>query len=386
MTKNLNSTESIELSRNVGIEIEGNTLNRRECHEAITKSSIPELKNALLQSAFSTDVWVCATDPTTSFEVKTSPTKNVFAINEGMIRLVNAGATVGSNCGTHVNVDITDYDLNDLKNLCKLWAQWENCFFSLVSRSRRGGGWSGRHHRTNTESAYNRVIRRIDSASNLRELRRANGQDGRYMAMNMYPVRFGCPSSRVEFRLHQGTLNPTKITNFCRALCLLVDAGKRGVQASEFVQSTDVEAMLDHLCAEGTSAPVQPQVPMTPVPIHECRIAGTDTRRGRIWDHYDMLMTRRHGEPVNGNWEPTLFPRNRTAGVWADDAYDSLTDETERYCSVQLAHWRRTRTEGRRQRRSRRNRAQVIVTAEALPKVPNLKAYLKGRQEELNRN
>lgn len=128
--------------------------------------------------------------------------------------LAECGATVNESCGMHVHVDGADLNLEQMKNLFRLFTKFEPCFDELVSPSRRASGSDfARTVRgalgTTLPAAFERIneMRRVDDFSSY---------VSRYSKLNPHALlRHGT----VEIRMHNGTICAKKILPWI-ALCV----------------------------------------------------------------------------------------------------------------------------------------------------------------------
>lgn len=127
-----------------------------------------------------------------------------------MNALKAAGAMVNDTCGTHVHVGGLNLDGSAVHAAAQFWNKHNPIIDGLVARSRRFGGrrysWA---QRLNADEMAAIHAGRYDSF---------DGNSRRYRSFNVGPAgRIGT----IEFRQHQGTLNPTKIwawADFCQAM------------------------------------------------------------------------------------------------------------------------------------------------------------------------
>jgi hypothetical protein len=119
--------------------------------------------------------------------------------------LTALGATVGSDCGTHVHVGVgRNPDVNLLKRLLKAYQIFEGAIDTVQPRSRRANN----HRLLATLANLTGIDAAQDSYSLFRML--TNGRD-RYYKFNVLALR---RHPTVEFRHHSGTLEYPKLTNW----------------------------------------------------------------------------------------------------------------------------------------------------------------------------
>ena len=132
---------------------------------------------------------------------------------------------ITNNCGLHVHVDVSDFSWKEVQKLLALWARYEPFFFSMVPECRQTNQYC-RPLRAATWNEAHRVdgLQSYPAATALRATTRRQFEDAcsnlnkyRTLRMNMWAL-----NGRVEFRIHSGTINYTKIKNFVRLVLSVV--------------------------------------------------------------------------------------------------------------------------------------------------------------------
>jgi hypothetical protein len=154
-------------------------------------------------------------------------------------------ATVYSRCGLHIWVGARDYGWWDAYNLLKYCSLWQNEFASIVSPSRRASMMNGKNNsglpmvlppvpdiRTKAGWLYwlygTNMLRHGRGRSMMENSKRANDNGGhhytgvicRYWWLNIHGLYH---RDAVEIRLHQGTTNPEKISNWIKLWVQIMD-------------------------------------------------------------------------------------------------------------------------------------------------------------------
>lgn len=132
------------------------------------------------------------------------------------------GGQVNRTCGLHVHHDASDFTLDTMKNLYKLFYRYEGTIDSLVAPSRRGN--SNRFCRTIRDE---HKVDRLMECSTLQLF--VAMIDSRYYKLN---CRSYITHGTVEFRNHQGTVNAEKIINWVQFTQLLVERAHQAVKDS----------------------------------------------------------------------------------------------------------------------------------------------------------
>lgn len=160
---------------------------------------------------------------------------------EKVIDILNAiGCRVNKTCGFHVHWNCADFTGKNVLSLLRFYAKFERVIDYLVSPSRRGD--ENRHCRSMVKDTDLTWITELDRTERLRAsdvafafetrhsehvfdpiTRRPAKRSSRYHKVNIFAyTSFGT----VEFRHHQGTLNPEKAINWIVFTQQLVNKAK----------------------------------------------------------------------------------------------------------------------------------------------------------------
>lgn len=223
------------MNRRVGIEMEmnsqtatGTSLTQRMLFDAISPLG---LSNRVIQAGYTHNdgsVWEVKTDGSCGYEV-TSPAM-MFSNDDELPELrsvcnalTRVGPRIDRRCGLHVHIEVRDYTWDDLRRLLALWTRYEPFFFELLPPSRRNNqycmplrksSWTGPE-----SSTWGVVSRGIDCTTEASFNGAMRGGYGRYHTLNLDNFWRG---GRIEFRLHSGTIDYTKIRNWTKLLLALV--------------------------------------------------------------------------------------------------------------------------------------------------------------------
>lgn len=221
------------MERTVGIELEltSSSTSRTSISQEMLRNAIRPVVANLNDRApgwFHSDgsTWDVKTDSSCGWEVASPAIRlaenggndELKGVCEALTRLQ---PIVNRSCGLHVHIGCTDFQWRDLQMLMALWARYEPFFYELMPTSRRSNQFCWHLHRSSwsghTGAQWSQVQRALaartenDFNANARRL-------NRYAALNLASWwRHG----RVEFRLHSGTINYTKVKNWAM-LCAAV--------------------------------------------------------------------------------------------------------------------------------------------------------------------
>jgi hypothetical protein len=129
--------------------------------------------------------------------------------------LTNARANITSACGLHVHHDLEGCDLETIKRLYESWYNVQYLLEECVSRSRRGGQWSGR--------ISTMMVDRLKECDSLESVRALSLQ--RYTCLNMSAY---AAHGTVEVRLHQGTRQASQILAWTELGQAMIDVARAG--------------------------------------------------------------------------------------------------------------------------------------------------------------
>lgn len=173
-------------------------------------------------------------------EIATAPARGAEferQIRDTCAALARQGAKVDKSCGCHVHVDARTSDgftpttYNDLVRLARLTDKIESGLFNLVAPSRRQNrrycaAWGATFNRAGVFLADTLPDkeRTLDCAiyGSVEAARAGKGvqkHHARYRSVNLHAFH---ARKTVEFRLHQGTVDPDKIINWAAVCCALV--------------------------------------------------------------------------------------------------------------------------------------------------------------------
>lgn len=147
-------------------------------------------------------------------------------ITKVVTALRNAGAKVDRDCGLHVHIGVKDLTGAQRAQIVTAWYRSKRVVNTFVTKSR----WRNRfcHHLPSNEHAN--IVNRLTTNNEIvRETLLACGHN-KYRSLNLMPFpKIGT----FEVRLHQGTLNGTKITNWVHLLLSMFHAAANQAEFSE---------------------------------------------------------------------------------------------------------------------------------------------------------
>ncbi|WP_028842937.1 amidoligase family protein [Thermodesulfovibrio yellowstonii] len=236
-----------------GVELEGLVRSRSELANKLQENGIPAF-----ETGYSHQIRNCSwrvgddgsvrnnmsSDERQNFQSLELTSSKLFSV-EGFreIRKVcsiwaEVGGAVNKSCGFHVHVDAWNLKRKDLKKLIMLWTRIEEVVQYLVSPSRR-------------DNQYCRLVR--NKPEEVASLLVSLSLPDRYMSLNLKAFR---DHKTVEFRIHQGTMNPDKIVNWVIFCLKTVEAAKKGVKHTDFSDVPTIEEVLDKIGITENAIPV----------------------------------------------------------------------------------------------------------------------------------
>lgn len=168
----------------------------------------------------------------------------VTQVNETCAALHSYGAEVNKSCGLHVHVDARDYTTRDVLALARLYSRVEKTLYTLVSKARKTNTFSepwgdkltdARHTTEGVLSPMDDTQpitareKALDIATYGDEAHAKRCKSQRYKDHSRYHgLNFNALAchSTVEFRLHHGTTNATKIIMWAAVCAALVEYAK----------------------------------------------------------------------------------------------------------------------------------------------------------------
>lgn len=172
-----------------------------------------------------------------AFEINTAPAsgdKFIEQLKEITDALRASKAVVNDSCGYHVHVDARDFSFYDIRKLIMLYAKIEPALFQIVTATRIKSRYCHpcadkfmkdlANHRLPGD-AKKKILQNTygHKKVSLRELRGQKYNDARYSAMNIHSWAF---RGTIECRMHHGTSNFAKITNWAILWASILDTAK----------------------------------------------------------------------------------------------------------------------------------------------------------------
>ena len=144
-------------------------------------------------------------------------------------------ALVNSSCGLHVHFDSTDLNYKQVACIAIVYREFEPYLKSMMPPSRQNSRWC-REFPISTDALLNisseemlveEYYEYMDSVPSIEKYNEA-----RYCGLNIHSRYF---HGSLEFRLHSGTLNPTKIRNWIRILNAIIEKGLELARSKEHI-------------------------------------------------------------------------------------------------------------------------------------------------------
>ena len=184
------------------------------------------------------NAWELKTDGSCGWEVASPPiTLDAEGHHDELRRacaaIVSVQPTVDRACGLHVHVECNDFSWRDLQTLLKLWTRYEPFFYEMQPPSRTNNNycrpWRSEYWTPRAEQAqrFTQQVLPALAATTEQAFLNALGTSGhrtqKYLSLN---ISRWWRTGTVEFRLAGGTLEYTKIRNWIKLLCALVNRVK----------------------------------------------------------------------------------------------------------------------------------------------------------------
>ncbi len=134
-------------------------------------------------------------------------------------------ALVNSSCGLHVHFDSTNLDYRQVAYIAIVYKEFEPYLKSMMPPSRQDSRWCKEFPMSvdnllsihSEEMLVQEYYESMDCNPSIEKY-----NDARYCGLNIHSRYF---HGSLEFRLHSGTLNPTKIRNWVRILNAIIEKG-----------------------------------------------------------------------------------------------------------------------------------------------------------------
>jgi hypothetical protein len=230
--------------RYVGVEIEGflSKIQRRAYTAMLAK----------WDAGVTTDGSVRAESGTHNIEHVTAPARGeafTRQLRETIEILHKQGAAVNKSCGLHCHVDARDFTTREILGFARLYARVEKTLYGMVSKARRTNDYSkpwgpkltnehstseGRCSALDEDQPLTKREKALDIATYGDEHVARRCKEGRYKDNSRYHgVNFNALACHgtIEFRLHHGTVNYTKIAMWAAVCSSLVEYAKNHTEA-----------------------------------------------------------------------------------------------------------------------------------------------------------
>ena len=227
---------------------------RAHLAQVLTQAGIPTRLAPYHDKSVSTTQWKLTTDGslgnyTTGSELvspKLSGPAGFELVQKALKTLTDAGCRVNRECGFHVHVGVkadglyAGEQVGFFKNLLKLYRKFEPAIDSILAMSRRGSAnrWCG--PTTYSES-------QLDRATTVADLQSQSFALNKYRKVNFATY---WRQGTVEFRHHQGTLNPLTATKWISLVLRIVEAASKKTEADIASSIANLEGLLALVEAE----------------------------------------------------------------------------------------------------------------------------------------
>ena len=158
------------------------------------------------------------------------------------------GAVVNSSCGLHVHFDSTNLNARQVAHIGIVYSKYQHLLKDMMPPSRQGSRWCkdfsmGVNTLRNINTEEELVEEYYESMGCIPSTEKYN--DARYCGLNLHSRYF---HGSLEFRLHSGTLNKTKIVNWIRILNAIIEKGieieKDSSLVDEFLKYGDLTSFV----------------------------------------------------------------------------------------------------------------------------------------------
>lgn len=315
------------LNRRFGVEIElirqrvdGSDLTKGMMRSAIAQSlaalQLPGERLCPRDGYYHSDgtTWDVKTDSSCGWEIA-SPVLllddegKCQELREVCQRLQAKGAQVNRTCGLHVHIETRNMTWLQFRRLIRLWARYEPFLFSLVPPSRRQNHYcrSIYSQQWGVENGSTAPAVRATCTSDTDRTIRTNG--GQCSARGALNLAHYWHSSRIEVRLHQGTVSALKIEKWVMLLMALVERAYRD-------DLPEIPIPMPNVLAEGLSTEyicrtlgLLPSNEISDVPEESLRLVQWLTQRQQQFAQPASVLAVQRGAQ-------TATPRSTPMGHW----------------------------------------------------------------------
>jgi hypothetical protein len=156
--------------------------------------------------------WKIERDASCGYELVSPILTDLVELKKACESLQAAGCKVDKSCGLHVHHDAHDFNLDNIKNVYRLYSKHESIIDNMMPASRRGN--------TNTycKSIVGDKVAEVERMTSIDQMMEIVGgrYEGHYTSRRYYKVNF-CSYvcyGTIEFRQHSGTTEFDKISNW----------------------------------------------------------------------------------------------------------------------------------------------------------------------------
>jgi hypothetical protein len=220
--------------------------------EVATKKSREEVVNALVEhgidaigSSYGSSVnntqWKVQYDGSiVGWEIVSPPLTNTEDLEKVAYVLRKVLKVQGSpKCGVHIHHDINDFNIEQIKNIYRLYNKYEkNAIQSIMRKQRINNAYA----RPITTS----ILNKVENAETIQDFKESK-LGGRYLTLNQQAyIKYGT----MEFRHHHGTSDVNEILTWVEITQKIVEAAQNGVRGDQPLQATTYEESLQEMFAE----------------------------------------------------------------------------------------------------------------------------------------
>lgn len=222
-----------------GIELEVATRKSRiEIINALEEAGIA-VEGARYGSDVSYHTWKVQPDGSINgWEIVSPPLSNTEDLEKVAYVLRKVLKVQGSpKCGVHVHHDINDFNIEQIKNIYKIYNKYEaNALRSIMRKQRMNNGYC---------LPVAKLMNKVESANTIEQFKKISAS--RYHTLNSKAyIKYGT----MEFRHHHGTSDINEILTWLEITNKIVEAAYNGVSADEPLRAETYEDALNEMFEE----------------------------------------------------------------------------------------------------------------------------------------